>query len=98
MNRNWKGGSYRKWGRSVARKVLQDRFLTFVALLKSSLGQRFVLDGDFPGNHSMRGNNANSAQFSGLGGRAQQVRDEGASRGRNGIGCKKYAATEAAAL
>jgi len=31
-------------------------------------------------------------------GRAQQVRDEGASRWRNGIGCKKNAATEAAAL
>jgi hypothetical protein len=46
----------------VAWKVRQGRFLTFVALLKSPLGRRFVLDGDFTGNHSALGNNANLAQ------------------------------------
>jgi len=47
----------------VAPKVPQGRFLTFVALIKSPLGRRFALDGDFPGNHSARGNNAILAQY-----------------------------------
>jgi hypothetical protein len=47
----------------VASEVPQSRFLTFVALLKSSLGRRFVLDGDFPGNHSVNRNNSILAQY-----------------------------------
>jgi hypothetical protein len=89
MNRNQKSGSRRKWGRSVAYKSPSEHFLTFVALLKSPLGRRFVLDSEFPGNHSARRNNANIGAGWCVTARAQQMRDEGEIWRRNGFEAKK---------
>jgi len=75
----------------VPRKVPQVRFLTFVALIKSSLGQRFALDGRFQGQPFRTWEQRKFGAILSV----QALRN--ASR-RNGFEAKKNAATEAAAL